>query len=314
MHVVPRWKGDTNFMPVVGDTRVMPEALPDTWRKLRDGFSRRPADDGGRPRHLQGLRRARHSIRTRSTMTSPTASARGVRARARRPARAATRPAGAARGGRPRHAAPLPRARRGLHARARRRGCHVLDIGMVGTEMVYYAVGSRELDGGVSVTASHNPKQWAGFKLVREGALRCRVTRASRTCSGSRRPRTSRARRGRARSSRPTSTSAFRSTCSASSTREVIRPMQVVLDGGNGMAGPMIGPILDPSRSRASGSTSSPTVSSPATSRTRCCEENRKLIIDTVLAATPSSASPGTATPTAASSSTTRASSCRATS
>ena len=49
--------------------------------------------------------------------------------------------------------------------------CDVLDIGQVGTEMVYYAVGSRELDGGVSVTASHNPKQWAGFKLVREGAL-----------------------------------------------------------------------------------------------------------------------------------------------
>jgi ATP adenylyltransferase len=38
-HVVPRWKGDTNFMPVVGDTRVLPEALPDTWRKLRDAFA-----------------------------------------------------------------------------------------------------------------------------------------------------------------------------------------------------------------------------------------------------------------------------------
>ena len=37
-HVVPRWKGDTNFMPVVGDTRVMPETLPDSWRKLRDAF------------------------------------------------------------------------------------------------------------------------------------------------------------------------------------------------------------------------------------------------------------------------------------
>ena len=37
-HVVPRWKGDTNFMPVVGDTRVMPEALPDSWRRLRDAF------------------------------------------------------------------------------------------------------------------------------------------------------------------------------------------------------------------------------------------------------------------------------------
>ena len=49
--------------------------------------------------------------------------------------------------------------------------CNVLAIGMVGTEMLYYAVGSRNLDGGVSVTASHNPKQWAGFKLVREGAI-----------------------------------------------------------------------------------------------------------------------------------------------
>ena len=39
MHVVPRWKGDTNFMPVVGDTRVMPEALLDSWEKLRAAFA-----------------------------------------------------------------------------------------------------------------------------------------------------------------------------------------------------------------------------------------------------------------------------------
>src|SRR5439155_20629101 len=50
-------------------------------------------------------------------------------------------------------------------------GCRVLEIGMVGTEMLYYAVGSHELDGGACVTASHNPKQWAGVKLVREGAV-----------------------------------------------------------------------------------------------------------------------------------------------
>jgi ATP adenylyltransferase len=42
MHVVPRWKGDTNFMPVVADTRVMPEALPDSWRRLRDAFEEVP--------------------------------------------------------------------------------------------------------------------------------------------------------------------------------------------------------------------------------------------------------------------------------
>src|SRR5947199_9346835 len=50
-------------------------------------------------------------------------------------------------------------------------GCDVLDIGLVGTEMVYYAVGSLELDGGVMVTASHNPKEYTGMKIVRRGAL-----------------------------------------------------------------------------------------------------------------------------------------------
>ncbi len=37
-HVVPRWGGDTNFMPVLADTRVMVEHLEGTWQKLRDGF------------------------------------------------------------------------------------------------------------------------------------------------------------------------------------------------------------------------------------------------------------------------------------
>ena len=54
---------------------------------------------------------------------------------------------------------------------AARAGADVLDLGLVGTEMVYFAVGSLELEGGIMVTASHNPKQYTGLKLVRRGAL-----------------------------------------------------------------------------------------------------------------------------------------------
>lgn len=39
MHLVPRWVGDTNFMPVVGDTRVMPQHLDETYELLRKGFA-----------------------------------------------------------------------------------------------------------------------------------------------------------------------------------------------------------------------------------------------------------------------------------
>ena len=39
MHVVPRWKGDTNFMPTIGETKVLPEALQDTYRKISNAIA-----------------------------------------------------------------------------------------------------------------------------------------------------------------------------------------------------------------------------------------------------------------------------------
>ena len=50
-------------------------------------------------------------------------------------------------------------------------GADVLDIGLVGTEMVYHAVGELGLEGGICVTASHNPGEYTGLKIVRRGAL-----------------------------------------------------------------------------------------------------------------------------------------------
>ncbi len=50
-------------------------------------------------------------------------------------------------------------------------GADVAELGMVGTEMVYFATGELGLDGGIMVTASHNPKEYTGLKIVRRGAL-----------------------------------------------------------------------------------------------------------------------------------------------
>ena len=50
-------------------------------------------------------------------------------------------------------------------------GCEVVDIGLCTTPMLYFAVGSLGLDGGVMVTASHNPPEDIGFKICREKAF-----------------------------------------------------------------------------------------------------------------------------------------------
>jgi phosphomannomutase len=123
-------------------------------------------------------------------------------------------------------------------------GAAVLDAGMVATEMLYHLVGSRQLDGGAMVTASHNPKAYTGVKLVREGAL---------PLSGD---------AGIGDVKAEIATLGLGGAPGGGSLEEVdiwdeyrahalsfidpgkVRPMKVVVDGGNGMAGPMVGPIL----------------------------------------------------------------------
>lgn len=50
-------------------------------------------------------------------------------------------------------------------------GADVIDVGIISTEMLYFAAGTLDCDGGLSVTASHNPPQWLGMKMIGKGAV-----------------------------------------------------------------------------------------------------------------------------------------------
>src|ERR687898_789925 len=124
-------------------------------------------------------------------------------------------------------------------------GADVLDVGMVGTEMLYWTVGSRELDGGLMCTASHNPKAYTGAKLVREGALAL----SGDAGIGDMRDLVA---AGLPPADAPRGSveevdvyDAFHEHVRSFADLGAIRPLKVVLDGGNGMAGPMVGPLLD---------------------------------------------------------------------
>ena len=122
-------------------------------------------------------------------------------------------------------------------------GADVVDVGMVGTEMLYFAVGSHDLDGGAMCTASHNPKAYAGLKLVREGALALSgdeglddIRRAIEAGLGE----------------APGGGSVedvdiypeFHAAALAFVDAEV-KPLSLVVEGSHGMAAPMVGPLLE---------------------------------------------------------------------
>src|SRR5215203_1782148 len=125
-------------------------------------------------------------------------------------------------------------------------GADVVDVGMVGTEMLYWTVGSRRLDGGLMCTASHNPKAYTGAKLVRRDALALSgdsgiAELRELVSAGEPGPPA----RDRGAIDRDEIGGEFRDAALAYIEPSRIRPMKVVVDGGNGMAGPMVGPLLD---------------------------------------------------------------------
>ena len=123
-------------------------------------------------------------------------------------------------------------------------GATVLDAGMVGTEMLYYLVGARDLDGGLMCTASHNPKPYTGAKLVSRGALalsgdaglgevRDRILDGLGDAPGG------------GSVEEVDIYELFQEAALKLVDQSAIKPLKVVVDGGNGMAGPMVGPLLE---------------------------------------------------------------------
>ncbi len=123
-------------------------------------------------------------------------------------------------------------------------GAEVLDAGQVGTEMLYYLVGSRELDGGLMCTASHNPKAYTGAKLVRDGAIALSGDAGIQDIR----------REIEAGFAEPSKLGClqeldvygeFQAAALKLIDPDAIAPLKVVVDGGGGMAGPMVGPLLE---------------------------------------------------------------------
>jgi phosphomannomutase len=119
-------------------------------------------------------------------------------------------------------------------------GADVLDIGLCGTEEVYFATAFAKAGGGIMVTASHNPIDWNGLKLVREGsrpisgdtglgAIRALAERGDFTVS----PRTGTV---TPYEHRP----AYLRHLLKYVDHDVLRPLKIVVNAGNGCAGPII--------------------------------------------------------------------------
>ncbi|MGZ4281400.1 MAG: phosphomannomutase/phosphoglucomutase [Gaiellaceae bacterium] len=124
-------------------------------------------------------------------------------------------------------------------------GADVLELGLIGTELLYFAVGELGLDGGITVTASHNPKEYTGMKIVRAGALPVGGD------SGLPEIRERAISRGQSQGQSPGHVEPYDvwpqyvDRVLSFIDREAIRPLRIVIDAANGMAGAMLPPVLE---------------------------------------------------------------------
>ncbi len=125
-------------------------------------------------------------------------------------------------------------------------GADVVELGLAATEMVYFAVAEGGYDGGAAVTASHNPRQYTGAKLVRAGALPLAgdegIGEVGRLAAADRpAPAATPGRRSRDDGLLPR----FVEACLGFVDPDAITGLRVAIDAANGMAGVYLPPVLE---------------------------------------------------------------------
>jgi phosphomannomutase len=162
-------------------------------------------------------------------------------------------------------------------------GATVIDAGQVGTEMLYYLVGSRELDGGLMCTASHNPKAYTGAKLVKKGSIALSGDEGIQDIRQMIQDGLPEAPGGGA-VEEVDIYGGFQDAAVKFIDPANVKPLKVVVDGGNGMAGPMVGPILRRLGLDLVETYWTPDGNFPDHEPNPLLEENRKFIVDKVVA------------------------------
>jgi len=160
-------------------------------------------------------------------------------------------------------------------------GADVTDLGQVATEMLYYAVVDGGYDGGAIITASHNPPEYTGAKLVEAGALPLAgagIGEVGRVAMGELLPPTS----AGARSSDGALLGRFVDACLAMVDAKAITGLRAVLDAANGMAGLYVPPVLERIRIDAVPCFMDIDGRFPNHQPNPLLEENRRFIIDKV--------------------------------
>ncbi len=129
---------------------------------------------------------------------------------------------------------------------ARDQGCDVVDYGLMGTDMLYFAVARDGHDGGAQITASHNPKQYNGAKLVRREAFPLSgdagISDIRDMLVGGTLPPKAAQRGGLTRNE---ALDDYIKHVMSFINPSVIRPFNVVLDAGNGIGGLVAPPLFD---------------------------------------------------------------------